>query len=790
MDNILKYYPFDCVLSLEPLIEYAQKKVAQGVWPRHPLGDDFAKRLANEPVLSQPIRDLALLEEHRGTVLRLMSLVFPPASWESHTFAAMVPFTLQAFHYSPRFDQMFLGKQGRFNPRYDGMDEEELMHSRAMRAYQFILKEFYDLGSKMEIPMISTAFDPETGLNKHFAFDLDFRFLRLKALNGLPSLSERDKAFIMENLANPTALKEILPPENFRIEGFVTLQAVEVTPTRVISALSRDLISQDSIVTQTGFDRVQQNLRTLFKRSELIASLMAIHNDRVMVLNTGCELKQMCIFGDSLHVPLEEFKGSLFERLSHSEDVILVPDVQQEPELAQWQEAFTEKGIRCLMAAPLFFQGKLIGVLDLGSSNPGEFGAGDALIMAQIQPLFTVAIHNALEDLDKQVQSIIKQQCTAVHPAVEWRFQEAAFKHLEHLRTGQGGEMEPIIFRDVLPLYGASDIRGSSNERNRAIAQDLSQHLDLGLAVVQRAQEARPMPILKELAGRLQRQKEHLSQGLKSRDETAVASFMRQEVETIFDELAKQGPEVEEAIAAYRVQVDPSLGTVYNKRRLFEQSVSLLNERLAAYLDQEEAELQATVPHYYQRHRTDGVDYLMYLGASLNPDGDYSSLYLRNLRLWQLMVTCGLAWHTEQLKQELPVALDTAHLILVQDTPLSIRFRYDEKRFDVDGAYDVRHEIVRSRLDKAVIEGGERLTQPGQIAVVYSQMAEAREMRRHIEYLQEEGLLTEQVERHALEDLPGVHGLRALRLTVDLDSPELAARAQLREVPVALAEAS
>ena len=36
MDDILKYYPFDCVLSLEPLIDYARQRVASGVWPRHP----------------------------------------------------------------------------------------------------------------------------------------------------------------------------------------------------------------------------------------------------------------------------------------------------------------------------------------------------------------------------------------------------------------------------------------------------------------------------------------------------------------------------------------------------------------------------------------------------------------------------------------------------------------------------------------------------------------------------------------------------------------------------------
>ena len=67
-----------------------------------------------------------------------------------------------------------------------------------------------------------------------------------------------------------------------------------------------------------------------------------------------------------------------------------------------------------------------------------------------------------------------------------------------------------------------------------------------------------------------------------------------------------------------------------------------------------------------------------------------------------------MAWHTEQIKAELKVPLDTCHLILVNHTPLSIRFRYDEKRFDVDGAYDVRHEIIKSRIDKAVVKGTKR----------------------------------------------------------------------------------
>jgi hypothetical protein len=111
-------------------------------------------------------------------------------------------------------------------------------------------------------------------------------------------------------------------------------------------------------------------------------------------------------------------------------------------------------------------------------------------------------------------------------------------------------------------------------------------------------------------------------------------------------------------------------------------------------------------------------------------------------------------------------------LILVQNTPLSIRFRFDERRFDVDGAYDIRHDIVKSRLDKAQVKGGkERLTQPGKIAIVYSHPEEAAEMYRHIQFMQAEGHLSEEIERLELEDLPGVQGLKALRVGVKNPMP-------------------
>lgn len=138
------------------------------------------------------------------------------------------------------------------------------------------------------------------------------------------------------------------------------------------------------------------------------------------------------------------------------------------------------------------------------------------------------------------------------------------------------------------------------------------------------------------------------------------------------------------------------------------------------------------------------------------------------------MVACGMAAQAEKIKSRLPDPLDITSLILVQHAPLAIRFRFDEKRFDVDGAYNVRYEIMKKRIDKAVVRGTtERLTQPGKIAIVYSQAAEANEYRDYIVYLQSLGYLRGEVENLELEELQGVSGLRALRVAVDVASASL-----------------
>jgi hypothetical protein len=776
MGSIVEKYPFRCVFSLRPLIEFWRRNVATNPGYGSCIAEGLEEMLQRAPELLEPIEDLTILDRHQDLLRGYMSLVFPPAFWKTDLVGAFVPFTLQPVYTSPSFKRRLLNNDGSFKGR-PLMGEEKYFTGRILRAYFLILDKYYGIHRDIDYPIIQVVPDSDTGLDVYLRIKPNLRFIEVHPRGKLKELTEGERAKILENMTNPAVLREILPPENFEIRGFGTLYAIDVTQSEIFSALERSLIDQESIFSQSGFQLLQQKLRTLFRCPSLVAGLAAIKGDQVMLLNMGCDMSSSSVFSKSLHLPLNEFEGSFYERAFSEERSVNIRDLKEIPSRTRAEEAVLEAGARSLLIAPLTYQGSMIGTLDVASANPGEFGPEDEMLMNQIIPIFALAVKRALDETDHQIQSVIKQKCTAVHPAVEWRFHEAAFRHLDRIRMGQASEFEPIVFRDVYPLYAVSDIRGSSDARNRAVQSDLEDQLGLALRVIQTAGQTRPMPILQELGHRLGRQLERIRAGLSSGDETSVIKTLKTDVEPLFTPIQDFSPQVRQAIESYQSSLDTRLGTVYRKRKEFEESVSLLNKRISLYLDREQVEAQSVFPHYFEKHQTDGVDYLIYVGASLSEKGAFNELYLENLRLWQLMVSCGIAWHTEQLKTELKVPLETAHLVLVNHTPLSIRFRFDEKRFDVDGAYDVRQEIIKSRVDKAMVKGrAERLTLPGKIAVIYTQPQEGREIRRYIDFLRSQGYLKGDTEILDVEELPGVQGLKALRVEIDLNSPVISER--------------
>jgi len=417
---------------------------------------------------------------------------------------------------------------------------------------------------------------------------------------------------------------------------------------------------------------------------------------------------------------------------------------------------------------------KELGLLELATPNAGELNTITLSKVREVLPLFAVAVKRSSEEMETKIQSIIKEKYTSIHPTVEWKFVNAARDVLTQESEGKIAVPKPIVFNDVYPLYAASDIRNSSTERNRAINSDLKEQLQLARKVLKKAHQLNKLPILEETIFRLDNYYKILKRKLISGDEVSILEFLQTEVEPLMDNLEANISGFAAETSLYKKQLDEHLRVVYKARKDFEDSLTMINEVTSNVLDEEEMKAQEMFPHFFEKYKTDGVEHNIYVGASLSEKLKFDKVYLRNLRLWQLMVTVEIARKTASMIPELPLPLETTHLILVHNAPLSIRFRMDEKKFDVDGAYNIRYEIIKKRIDKALVrDSDERVTQPGKIAIIYSQEKDAIEYMKYIEYLKAKDLLIGDLEQLELEELQGVSGLKALRIAVKIEKSSI-----------------
>ncbi len=758
-------FPFRSVLSLEPLIDY-WKEIAQG---EHKIRASLAAHVLSEleaaPELRGEIADLSLFEKNHELVELLMSIILPFGSSDQTYAAAILPFKPVQFFATPAFERENILKH---LLEYFSMQGDFMSRGKAVKSYVHLLEEYYDNCSETKVPMFFPATDEQTGLTRYFKIDWDTRFTRIKNLGPVPELDEHEIAELMSDIMNLDLWKEKLPPENFEYYGFTVLSAVEVTEGQILSALKNDLLQKDALNTPAKIEQIQSKVRSYLRMPDIELGLVSIARGEFNKISNIHPLGRSLLLSKGVAPDCPMWQKSLYAGVSDGRrDAIFIQDLKAFEHKTGFERYLVDQGYNNLLLAPLHYEDELVGILELASPNVNDLNRYSVTKLQEINSLFAIAIHRGLEELEDRVQAIIKEQYTSIHPAVEWRFRDAALDYLHNEQAGSPAQADSIVFQDVYPLYGLSDIRGSSEMRNIAIQADLIEQLNLAHAVLIESQKYWPLHVIDEMSYRLGSFVAEVDEELRSGDEINILNFLREEVEPLFDELAQYGPDVQVAIDKYRIAVDSELGILYKKRKEYEKSVRLINDTIGAYIEKKEVEAQQMYPHFFEMFKTDGVDYNIYVGASLVEKRTYDPLYLRNLRIWQLMLMCGIQWEMDRLIPGLKVPLHVAHLILVQDLPLSIRFRVDEKKFDVDGAYNIRYEIVKKRIDKARIQGTrERLTQPGKIAIVYSQDEEAQEYRRYIKYMQASGFFDELLEDVTLEDLQGVHGLRALRVGI------------------------
>lgn len=763
IDNVLmKGFPFRSVLSLHLLIEYWETAIRSGTVP---FGEPLLEYIHKAPELKDPVTDMAILGRHQELINFLMSAAIAPAQTDKELTVATLPFHFVSFFETKAFQKHLNLEQIRRSAIIN-IPGHDMVVGKTIQACLMILQQFYHVKINFDKPILFTIRNPVTGLDKVYRIEIGRQFCEIVPNREPRPIDPRIIKFLTEKVYDVDLWLQYIRPEDFEFRGFMILRMVDVTEQEMVSSIKYDLLEKDAVSRTETFVAIQHKLRSIFGMPDIRLGLAYFDQDNNIILRT--EKDRECWKSLSEHKESKQscgdYTGSVYERSWMEKRYITVEDLQTYPYKSVVEDALLANGIKNILLAPLIDQGETIGMLELATPTPGELNPVTANKVESVLPMFTAAVKRVKEEMITEVRAIIQEECTNIHPVVQWRFIEAGSKVLEKRKRGEPATFEEITFKEVYPLFGMADIRNSSLERTAAIRKDLLHNLKMAKTLVERINRTRNLPLLEESLFKIAAQYQKIYARLDSGDENIVVEFLKREVNPLLD-LFEGETEFSQDIRNYRAHLDPVFGVVYKKRKDFENSLSMINNMISTYLNEAQADAQEMFPHYFEKYQTDGIEYTIYIGDSLTKKKNFNTFYLRNFRIWQLMMAFEIEKRMAILTPDLKVKLAITQLILVHDQPLSIRFRPDEKQFDVDGAYDIRYEIIKKRIDKATVKfTGERLTQPGKIAVVYNQPKVEEEYRRYFEYLAAKNMLAGQVESLELEELPGANGLKALRV--------------------------
>ena len=762
--NFFKESPFKTLISFHKLIEALEEIAISNVDYRANYAKALLKEIKPFSEFRTGIENLDLIHENETLIQHLLADLFPTALTNNEIKAVTIPFQNFTFNYTERFKKIVDEAGVLFDMAIRDFDE----HQFYVMSCTLILNEFYGQKIDFNKPLFYDI-PNKKGIMNQYRILYNADFLEIISTEKAPKLSQDDIDMLMDNYDDLALWKEKFPVESWILKGFGIAILFDATTESSISKLKSNLLKpeREQIALQENFESI---FRSIFKIADLRVGVIVYNaeEDKFVKPTLNDTSLTSFILSTEEEVPCKNaLLGCSFENLLENNKAISISNVGKfahEPGNQIFGSHLLNQNIHSCIFAPIIKNGMLLGVVELVSASPRELNSINASKLDLILPYLIDTVERYNTDMQNQIEAIIQREYTAIHPSVYWKFRKEAQKYFQ--TQTRDYIFKEIVFKEVYPLYGQIDIKGSSNHRNETVKEDLKNQMNALIQIFDNQKTKTNLVLLEQRKFELQSLLKQLDSPLKADTEQQIQLYIENEIHPILRN-TKTDSAGETLEKNYFESLDEKSGMFYHSRKKFDNAMSIINKKLASILDKKQAEAQNIYPHYYERFKTDGVEHNLYIGSSIAPSKAFDTMYLHNLRLWQLQTLCEMELEHHQLKYSLPYELDVTSLILVFSSPISIRFRMDEKRFDVDGTYNARYEVVKKRIDKANIKGTkERITEKEKITIVYSHNNEETEYLNYIKFLQFKNVLEPNVEQFEVEELQGVSGLRAIRVKV------------------------
>ncbi|WP_033402908.1 GAF domain-containing protein [Dyadobacter beijingensis] len=759
----------DSAISLMPYVRFLEKRIAE----ERTLKSAFYKNILhhfrenNLPEGDIPLEEAAQYSDFFEYIYGTLSA--PLASEHQLAWGMSFPLYPYIFYGTDLLFEMLNTKP--FEQHYElQKNPDDYQRERLHLIYTLILQRLYNFQVPVKIQQYHAWTDVHTGLLRYFEVLVSPEFVEVSAKKELPELNFVEIYAHFSEKDGHLQLQKMLPLGMFKFRGFAVITVTDVTARMAVENIKKVQFNRIPGDSPSRYQRIIQSLKTLVQNNRIEFDLfpfVRVNGQAVYGYEQAGTGVLFQIWGENRLTP-EEFRRQA-ESYAAKPVSFFSSDIQSEDaRQIGWLTPFRNLNVRSLALVPLFVEQKLVGVLCMHTWEDERF---DEKKMAWLEMAFAPVaqlLNIYIEEFNLELEGIIKEKFTSIQPAVQWKFNDAAWHYLHRRKKGLPEVSENIAFFDVYPLYGAIDIRNSTNERNTAIRADLGHYLGKLDELLNALLPFDRSSLMQELRFHTSKWQQSVQQGeLNSTSENNLTNFLNEEARNYLVHLSQQDARTTALIEDYLGLTHAAQGEVHRNRQNVDRSMELINTAVNRYFEDEKDTLQQSYPCYFEKFRTDGIEYDIYIGQSIAPDRPFSHFHLKNLRLWQLSSMIEVAKLTRSLLADMPMALHTTQLIFVHNHMIDISFRADERKFDVEGAYNIRYQMIKKRIDKVRIKySDERLTQPDKIALIYLHHRDIEDYLPFIHYLQETNALDPVTEELELEDLQGLSGLRALRLGI------------------------
>lgn len=729
--------------------------------------ESLIDRTKNFKELKEGFQDISLLEKHGELIRLLLADLFPTGLTHNEIKAASIPLSNITFNYTERFTGILKDAGKDFEIELRNISDNEF--------YVFccclILQSYFKKDIKSTLPFYYDIPNKQ-GIMKHYKITVNSDFTEIFPTEDAKIPSDDILDMLLENLDDFKLWKKYFPSQSWILKGFTIISLVDCTSEVALSDLKSSMIEIDPEDLNPN-----ENLTEIFKSYFDVAEL----NFGLMTFNKKEQkLDKLPIYESVLTNHIldfwintfdEETRINTFNNLTHNSKPIVVSNVNNLDENVRQLPSFTilkDNNVNSFMVIPIMKDNDLLAIMEFTSPIAGSFNGLKLKKMEFFSDMILFSLSRFYFEKNYQIEAIIQREYTSIHDSVVWKFRNEAEKYFTASLGKKIYTLKQISFKNLTPLFGVSDIRSSSEKRFNLMLQDLNQQIEWLIDILTLTNsDSEKFTLALDVF------ENELNNEIKADTEQRFQRLLREEIHPFLQaKLEVRSPrEVKTKIKDYFLQMRPQTDLFYNHRKKLDDSITLLNRKLADMLDENQIKAQQIFPHYYERFKSDGVEHNLYIGQNIAPELHYTSKVVHKLRYWQLKTICKMELEFQSFKQDLPISLDIASLIFVYNEKIDIRFRMDEKRFDVDGAYNSYYEIIKKRLDKAhVKDSSERITAPGKITIVYFGMENQKEYLEYVTRLQKKGILEHDAEFLKVEDLQGITGLLALRVSIKQDN--------------------